>query len=81
MLVESMVNLNHRNFAELVMIPVIVALEWINALESGLINRKMNAREMRKIIAPHSEWAPYQHGFETHLQAIVLAWNLQRLDD
>jgi len=76
-----MVNLNHRNFAELVMIPVIVALEWINALESGLINRKMNAREMRKIIAPHSEWAPYQHGFETHLQAIVLAWNLQRLDD
>jgi hypothetical protein len=64
-----------------VMIPVEVALEWVNALESELIHPSMSAREMRQLIAPRSEWAPFQHGFETHLQAIVLAWHQQRLDD
>ena len=58
-----------------VMIPVVVALEWISALENGRIQSSMTAREMRNIIAPGSEWAKYQHGFETHLQAIVLSWN------
>ena len=57
-----------------VMIPVVVALEWISALDSGSINISMTSREMRKIVARNSSWAPYQHGFETHLHAIVLTW-------
>ena len=60
---------------EQVMIPVDVALEWVSALETGLIQSSMTAREMRDIITPLSDWAKYQHGFETHLQAIVLSWN------
>ena len=58
-----------------VMIPVVVALEWISALESGLINMEMTSRAMREVVAKDSSWAPYQHGFETHLHAIVLTWH------
>jgi hypothetical protein len=57
-----------------VMIPTDVVLEWIAAYEFGLIHFDMDARKMRDIIKSHSEWAPYQHGFETHLRAIVFAW-------
>jgi len=57
-----------------VMIPTDVALEWIAALEFGVITSSMDARAMREKIKDHSEWAPYQHGFETHLKAIVNAW-------
>ena len=60
-----------------VMIPTEVALEWISALEFGLIDLSMNAREMRKKISKMSNWAPYQHGFETHLFAILNAWSRQ----
>jgi len=58
-----------------VMIPVVVALEWISALESGLINMSMTSRAMRKIVTRNSSWAPYQHGFETHLHAILSTWH------
>ena len=58
-----------------VMIPVVVALEWISALESGLINMSMTSRAMREIVTRNSSWAPYQHGFETHLHAILLTWH------
>jgi len=58
-----------------VMIPVVVALEWISALENGIINPNMDARTMRDIVKLGSDWAPYQHGFETHLHAIVLTWH------
>ena len=57
-----------------VMIPTDVALEWISALEFGITDESMDARTMRDRIKPHSEWAPYQHGFETHLRAIVQVW-------
>ena len=58
-----------------VMIPVVAALEWVSALESGLINMNMTSRAMREIVVRTSSWAPYQHGFETHLSAIVLTWH------
>lgn len=58
-----------------VMIPVVVALEWISALESGLINIGMTSRAMREVVVRDSSWAPFQHGFETHLHAIVLIWH------
>jgi len=58
-----------------VMIPVVVALEWISALESGLINMEMTSRAMREAVVKDSSWAPYQHGFDTHLHAIVLTWH------
>ena len=58
-----------------VMIPVVVALEWISALESGLINMGMTSRAMREVVVRDSSWAPFQHGFETHLHAIVLTWH------
>lgn len=58
-----------------VMIPTDVILEWISALESGMIDIEMKAREMRNIVKSNSEWAPYQHGFETHLKTILLVWS------
>ena len=58
-----------------VMIPVVVALEWISALESGLISIGMTSRAMREVVVRDSSWAPFQHGFETHLHAIVLTWH------
>lgn len=58
-----------------VMIPVVVALEWISAFESGQIDMGMTSRAMREIVVRGSSWAPYQHGFETHLHAIVLTWH------
>ena len=57
-----------------VMLPTDVVLEWISAYEFGIIDLNMDARSMRENVKDHSEWAPYQHGFETHLQALVSAW-------
>lgn len=57
-----------------VMIPTEVALEWIQAVESGVVDGDETAREMREKIAPRSSWAPFQHGFETHLKAITVSW-------
>ena len=61
-----------------VMIPTDVALEWIAAYEFGLINIGMKSREMRDVVKTHSEWASFQHGFETHLGALVNAWANQK---
>ena len=57
-----------------VMLPTDLVLEWIAAYEFGIINKGMQAREMRNEVKLYSEWASYQHGFETHLMAVVLAW-------
>jgi len=57
-----------------VMIPTDVVLEWIAAYEFNLIDLEMSSRSMRDKIKNHSEWASYQHGFETHLKALVIAW-------
>jgi len=62
-----------------VMLPTDVVLEWISAYEFGLINLKMNAREMRDVVKNKSDWAPFQHGFETHLRAIVEAWASKKI--
>lgn len=61
-----------------VMLPTDVVMEWISAYEFGVINIGMGAREMREEVTQHSEWAPFQHGFETHLMAIVLAWDSRK---
>jgi hypothetical protein len=29
---------------------------------------------MRDVVKAHSDWTPFQHGFETHLSSIVFAW-------
>ena len=57
-----------------VMIPTDVALEWVGAYEFGLITTSTASRKMRDVVKSHSDWAPFQHGFETHLSAIVFAW-------
>ncbi|WP_309382229.1 hypothetical protein [Cerasicoccus frondis] len=57
-----------------VMIPTDIALEWIHALELEIIHMEMSAREMRETIVDRSTWSSYNHGFETHLHAIVKAW-------
>ena len=57
-----------------VMIPTDIVLEWISALEFGIISMDMGAREMRGKVSHSSDWAPYQHGFETHLYAILRKW-------
>ena len=61
-----------------VMLPTDVVLEWVSAYEFGIINVGMGAREMRNELTAVSEWAPFQHGFETHLRAIVLAWHSRK---
>jgi hypothetical protein len=58
-----------------VMLPTDLVLEWISAYEFGLINTGMSSRDMRKKMTLNSDWAPFQHGFETHLAAIVSAWS------
>ena len=58
-----------------VMLPTDMVLEWIAAYEFGIINAGMLARDMRNQMTLHSDWAPFQHGFETHLMAIILAWS------
>ncbi len=57
-----------------VMLPTDLVLEWISAYETGVITLNDKARDMRDKITPRSSWAKYQHGFETHLFAIVSAW-------
>ena len=57
-----------------VMIPTDVVLEWVSAYDMGKIRASMSAREMRDKVAPRSHWAPYQHGFETHLKAVIITW-------
>lgn len=57
-----------------VMIPTELALEWIQAAESRIVSVKDQARDMREKIEPRSSWARFQHGFETHLKAITVAW-------
>lgn len=57
-----------------VMIPTEVILEWVHAYDQRSITHMMSAREMREIVTEGSEWAPYQHGFETHLKAVVYTW-------
>jgi hypothetical protein len=58
-----------------IMIPTDLALEWIQAFEFGLIDLNERSRLMRKKVARTSRWASFQHGFETHLAAIVRAWS------
>lgn len=57
-----------------IMVPTELALEWIRAYQHGLINLDMTAREMRGIVQENSDWAAYQHGFETQMYAIVKTW-------
>ena len=57
-----------------VMLPTEVVFEWVSAFDAGVIDDSMNAQQMRDAITEHSEWATYQHGFTTHLRAIVNAW-------
>jgi len=71
---ELCVVFSESNSTRKVMLPTDVVLEWISAYEFGIINIAMSSRDMRDKIKAHSEWAPYQHGFETHLSAIVKVW-------
>jgi len=58
-----------------VMIPTDLVLEWISAYELGLVRLDMDPRTMRDKIKSRSDWGAYQHGFETHLYAIIKAWD------
>lgn len=64
-----------------VMIPTELALEWVQALKTGLVDSSETARQMREKIVPRSSWAPFQHGFETHLKAIAVSWTLAGSSD
>jgi hypothetical protein len=57
-----------------IMVPTELASEWVRAYDHGLINLDMTAREMRGIVQDNSDWAAYQHGFETQMYAIVKTW-------
>lgn len=55
-------------------IPTEVALEWIDAFESGLVYDNYTAKERVKEIGAHSQWSNYCHGFTSHLDATVRAY-------
>ena len=57
-----------------VMIPTSLVVQYIQALDSGTLNLDMSARDIRQVMTQRSEWAPYQHGYETHVFAILKAW-------
>lgn len=56
------------------MIPTEVAVEWILAFETGLVYENYTAKERVKEIGLRSEWSNYCHGFTSHLDAIVRAY-------
>ena len=53
---------------------IVVCALLVGAYEFGLITTSTASRKMRDVVKSHSDWAPFQHGFETHLSAIVFAW-------
>ena len=56
------------------MIPTEVAVEWILAFETGLVYENYTANERVKEIGLRSDWSNYCHGFTSHLDAIVRAY-------
>lgn len=75
---ESVVVFSESDTTGRVMLPTDMVLEWVQAYEFGLIKPEDKARTMRLKVIPSSRWAPFQHGFETHLAAIVAAWAERR---
>jgi hypothetical protein len=59
-----------------VMFPSELVLEWITALEYGLITRSSEPDKMKEVVMPASNWANYHHGFRTHLAAVVRNWSI-----
>lgn len=55
-------------------IPTEVALEWIDAFESGRVYDNYTSKERVKEIGALSDWSNYCHGFTSHLDAIVRAY-------
>ena len=58
------------------MFPTELVLEWVSALEFGLITKSSDPEKMKNTIMPASGWANYHHGFRTHLAAIIRNWDL-----
>jgi hypothetical protein len=71
---QSVVVFSETDTTGRVMLPTDMVLEWIQAYEFGIIKTEDKARAMRLKVVDSSRWAPFQHGFETHLAAIVAAW-------
>jgi len=71
---QSVVVFSETDTTGRVMLPTDMVLEWIQAYEFGIIKTDDKARTMRLKVVDSSRWAPFQHGFETHLAAIVAAW-------
>lgn len=59
-----------------VMFPTELVLEWVTALEFGLITKSSEPGKMKDIVMPGSNWANYHHGFRTHLAAVVKNWEM-----
>lgn len=55
-------------------IPTEVALEWIEAFETGLVYEHYTGKERKSEISESSTWSGYCHGFTSHLDAIVRAY-------
>jgi len=57
-----------------VMLPMDVALEWIEAYLDGKIYPEYKSRDKRDIITEYSTWSTTLHSFESHLNAILRAY-------
>lgn len=51
-----------------------VAVEWIQAFETGLVYEHYTGKERVKEIGARSDWSNFCHGFTSHLDAIVRAY-------
>ena len=62
-----------------IMLPTDLVMEWIEAMEDGVINTSMSARRCRRIVSKNSVWATQLHTFETHLKAIANHWQSSKV--
>jgi len=61
-------------------LPTEVAIEWIEAFETGLVYDHYTSKERVKEIGARSDWSNYCHGFTSHLDAIVRAYLNHRMN-
>ena len=57
-----------------VMVPMDVAIEWVEAYLTGQIYPEWKSRLKRDTITKYSTWSTTLHSFESHLNAILRAY-------
>jgi hypothetical protein len=64
-----------NNKSKKVIIPMDIVIEWVSALIDRGIYLEYKSRLKRDIITKTSPWSTTNHSFESHLNAILHAYN------